>query len=134
AEALDERRVRRELGCQLLHRDGAVEGAVAGEVDLRHPAPSEPTVDLVAVVQDAQVVLSHGAAQRRRGTWRHRVIGHRSPTARQGTATPAGALPRDVVTAASSPVASSREGERGLEDAAGDRPRDTSTGLAGVAL
>ena len=62
AEALDERRVARELGEQHLERDGTVELAVVREVDVGHAAASDLADDLVAVGVDGGV--SHAVRSR----------------------------------------------------------------------
>ena len=51
-EPLDEARVAGELGEEHLDRHRTVEQLVAGEVHLRHPAPCDPALDLVAVGED----------------------------------------------------------------------------------
>ena len=59
AEALDERRVVRELGEEHLERDRAVEQLVSSQEDVGHAAPTDPALQLVALVQNGGVGLRH---------------------------------------------------------------------------
>ncbi len=58
-EALDERRVLRELGEEHLERDRAVEQLVSGQEDVGHASPTDPALQLVALVQNGGVGLRH---------------------------------------------------------------------------
>ena len=58
-EALDKRRVLRELRKQHLQRDRPIEKLIAGEEDISHAPAPDPALELVALVQNGGVGLRH---------------------------------------------------------------------------